>query len=508
MKTINNTARPAPDRDVFHRYLFAFACAAALLVGVLVYTRQLTTNPAGFFIDESSVAYNAHTISQDGHDEYGISWPLYFRAFGEYKNPIYIYLLATVFRLTGPGIFPARLLSATLGIATAVVIGLIGFRLTKQRWLALVLTVLALATPWLFALSRIVVEVALYPLLIALFLLAVQRIAEKSRWGWIDALWIAFSLALLTFTYSIGRLLAPLLAAGLLLFTKRARFSSIARVWLLYALSLLPMFIYSARHPGALEARFKVLTYLTPQSGFMNVWEVARHYFHNLNPWRMLVTGDPGAYQVASTYGTGPVLIVTFVLFVAGVCVVLANKRVNAWWAFVIYGLVISFIPASLTRDYFHILRLSPVPVFIILLAVPALAWLTKPQTSSRRALVAIALIGTVVQGGYFQYVHAKHGREVARLKIFDADYHSTIMPKAIAAAGPGPIYVQDAPAIPGYIQALWYATLDHVPAEKFVILTEDANVPPGGVVISTKPGCMSCEVLFERSPYRVYIVK
>jgi 4-amino-4-deoxy-L-arabinose transferase-like glycosyltransferase len=508
VKTINNTARRAPDRDVLHRYLFASACAAVLLAAVFVYTRQLTTNPAGFFIDESSVAYNAYTISQDGHDEYGNSWPLYFRAFGEYKNPIYIYLLAAVFRLTGPGIFTARLLSATLGIATAVVIGLIGFRLTKQRWLALVLTVLALLTPWFFALSRIVVEVALYPLLIALFLLAVQRISEKSRWGWNDAICIALTLALLTFTYSIGRLLAPLLAAGLLLFTKRARFWSIARVWLLYAISLLPMFIFRARHPGALEARFKVLTYLAPESRFLNVWEIARHYFHNINPWRMLVTGDPGAYQVASTYGTGPVLIVTLVLFVAGVCLLLAHKQVNAWWAFVIYGLVISFVPASLTRDYFHILRLSPVPVFMILLAVPALAWLTKPPAGSRRALIVIALIVTVAQGGYFQYVHAKRGREVARLNIFDADYHATIMPAAIAAAGSGPVYVRDAQASPGYIQALWYATLDHMLAERFVILTDEANAPPGGVVISTKPGCTSCEVLFERSPYRVYIAK
>jgi 4-amino-4-deoxy-L-arabinose transferase-like glycosyltransferase len=401
----------------------------------------------------------------------------------------------------------ARALSAMLGVATAVVIGLIGFRLTKQRWIGLMLILLTLATPWLFALSRIVVEVALYPLLVALFLWAVQRIVEKNLWRWIDALWIALTLALLTYTYSIGRLLAPLLAAGLLLFAKRARLFSIARVWLLYAISLLPMFIFRVRHPGALEARFNVLTYLTSQSYFMDVVEIVRHYFNNINPWRMLVTGDPTTYQVASTYGTGPVLIVTFVMAAAGVCLLLTNKSVSAWWGFVIYGLVISFIPASLTRDYFHILRLSAVPVFLIVLTTPALAWLISGATAIRHALLVTVIVGTMAQAGYFQIVHERRGREVSRMNIFDADYRNVILPAAITAANGQPIYVTDAPAIPGYIQALWYATLDHLPRERFVILGGGAPPPAGAVVISTNPACAR-EALFQRSPYCVYIAK
>jgi 4-amino-4-deoxy-L-arabinose transferase-like glycosyltransferase len=490
------------------RWPILLASLALAAAAIFTYFNNVSQNPPGFFIDESSISYNAYTISQNGRDEYGVAWPLYFRAFGDYKNPIYIYLLACIFRLTGPSIFVARAFSATLGVATTLVIGLIGFRLTKQRWIALMLILLALATPWLFALSRIVFEVALYPLLVALFLFAVQRIAEKNRWRWIDALWIALTLALLTYCYSIGRLLGPLLAAGLLLFAKHARLSSIARVWSLYAISLLPMLIFRGRHPGALEARFTLLTYLTAQNYFMDGWEIVRHYFHNINPWRLLVTGDPAIYQVASTYGTGPVLLVTFVLAAAGVCLLLTKKGLNAWWAFVNYGLLISFVPASLTRDYFHLLRLSAVPVFLTLLAVPALAWITEKQTRPRRALISIAIVLTLAQGVYFQFVHEQRGREASRMKIFDADYRATIMPKAMAASGSGPIYLQDAPAVPGYIQARWYATLDHVALDKFTIVAGDAELPEGAVVISTNPACTRCEILFERSPYRVYIAK
>ena len=79
---------------------------------IVFYFARLKSNPPGYYIDESSISYNAYTISQTGVDEFGTSWPLYFRSFGDYKNPIYIYLLAGIYRITGPGILTARALSA------------------------------------------------------------------------------------------------------------------------------------------------------------------------------------------------------------------------------------------------------------------------------------------------------------------------------------------------------------------------------------------------------------
>ncbi|HEX8897128.1 MAG TPA: hypothetical protein VF751_00395, partial [Chthoniobacterales bacterium] len=63
----------------------AVLAAVAIVASGLCFVR-LTTNPPGFYIDESSVAYNAHTIATTGRDENGVAWPLYFRAFGDYKN--------------------------------------------------------------------------------------------------------------------------------------------------------------------------------------------------------------------------------------------------------------------------------------------------------------------------------------------------------------------------------------------------------------------------------------
>src|SRR5919112_695770 len=202
-----------PNR--WHERLRPRAAASALWLllaaaGLAFYAWGAGANPPGFFIDESSVAYNAHAVSEAGRDEHGEAWPLYFRAFGDYKNPTYVYLLAAVFRAAG-----------------------------------LLTFLTALLTPWLFELSRVVVEVAAYPLAVALFLLAARRAASREAWGVADSALVAATLALVTYTYSTGRLFGPLLALGLaLLVTKRRRVVSLLTTWALYGLALVPLYVY------------------------------------------------------------------------------------------------------------------------------------------------------------------------------------------------------------------------------------------------------------------------
>ncbi len=72
--------------------------AAVCVLAFALYAADVPDNPPGFYIDESSIAYNALSVARSGRDEHGEAWPLYFRAFGDYKNPTYVYLLAAVFR--------------------------------------------------------------------------------------------------------------------------------------------------------------------------------------------------------------------------------------------------------------------------------------------------------------------------------------------------------------------------------------------------------------------------
>lgn len=482
---------------------------AVLVAGGFLYTHALTTNPAGFYIDESSIAYNAHLIAQTGRDEHDAAWPLYFRAFGDYKNPVYVYLLAGIFRITGPGILSARLLSATAVFLAAVLLSFLAWRITRRQSTTLIVLIAALLTPWLFELSRVVVEVALYPLLVTSLLLVVHRVAQTQKWTWLDNGAVAALLALLTYSYSIGRLLGPLLGLGLIIFVRRARFASIAKVWALYLLTLVPLFVFQQRHPGALSARYHLITIITPQTSYADVpFAFLKHFLGNINPWKMVVSGDPNAYQIASVYGTGPMLGAVLLLAVGSIVLLTTRRLLNAWWCFVIYGLAVSVVPASLTRDYFHILRLAAVPVFVLALTIPACEWLLERDLPLRRALIAATLFLMLAQGLFFHSRFRAAASDKRRLDLFDADYASRILPLALETSANGSVYIADSPPIPGYIQALWYATLDHIPRDKFTILPPDTTVPNSGAVITTEDTCPRCDVLLKRWPYMVAIVK
>jgi hypothetical protein len=526
--------RPARARSAL---LAAAPCALALAL----YWADVPASPPGFYIDESSIAYNAHTISQTGRDEYGTPWPLFFRAFGDYKNPSFVYLLAAVFRLAGPSIAAARLLSAALGAAAALLLGLLAFRMTRSTEAAAVVACSALLTPWLYECSRLAFEVSAYPLVVALFLLALRRASAKERWGLRDAFALAASLALLTYTYSTGRLLGPLLAAGLAFFLTRRGAARVALVWGLYALALLPLFVFWRRNPGALTGRFNLLTYATPQTTLAaDASEFARHYLADLNPWRWLVTGESNIRDNAT--GSGALLAATFALAALGLVLILRDHRREAWWRFILFALAASVVPAALTATDFPQLRLAAFPVFLHVLTIPALARLlvkerspvspsasdapsgsasarvahgdedaqhsraqAAPRLLAHRRAALYALVALMLlQGAHFQWLY--HRRAPERWYVFDARFAREVLAPALAT-GRTPIYLYDPPGRSGYIQALWHGALRGVRAARFVRLMPADAPPPGALVISTEEDCANCRLLARHINYILYAV-
>jgi hypothetical protein len=163
---------------------------------------------------------------------------------------------------------------------------------------------MAFLTPWLFEMSRVVLEVALYPLIVVLFLFCVRQASKQERWRWSTVLCLSFTLALLTYSYSIGRLLAPLLAFGLVLFANRERWPGIIRTWAIYLLTLVPLIAYQREHQGALTGRFRMISNSKPGDSWLaSVWVFVKHYLGNIDPRRLFILGDPNIYQVSHLYG-------------------------------------------------------------------------------------------------------------------------------------------------------------------------------------------------------------
>jgi 4-amino-4-deoxy-L-arabinose transferase-like glycosyltransferase len=502
---VDKQTSPETAQNLWRRYRVPLIVLGIVLL-VALYVAGVPHNPPGFYLDESSIAYNAHTIAQTGLDEYGNSWPLYFRAFGEYKNPTYVYLLAALYRLTGPSIFVARALSAALGLLAAFFLGILAWQITRQQSIGLIVGVIALFTPWFFELSRLVVEVAMYPLALALFLLVLHRVSSKSKWSQLEIIGLAFTLGLLTYVYSIGRLLAPLLGLGLLFFVTRKRVLAIIETWALYALTLVPLLIFNQRHPGALLTKFRWATYITSESTPVQIAsEFSKHYLTNLSPWSLLFSGD--SHQVAHIPSMGSLLIAPALIIVAGIVIVIQRHLRDPWWRFILYGVLAAVIPASLTRDQFPSLRLIAVPVFLLVLSVPGLVWLldASARSQTRRAILALVLTATTLQVAVFQWrFHRTYRNSSTRLAEFDAQYPELLT--AAAASGRRPIYLIDQSSLPGYIQAYWYGTLRGMDGSEFVRMPFGSQAPPEGVVITTEAPPANARIVSHTGPYTAYI--
>ena len=466
----------------------------------IAYFYHVPTNPVGFFVDEASIAYNAHTIAQHGSDEHGAAFPLYFRAFGEYKSPVYIYLLSAVFWLTGPSVLVARLLSAVAGLIAAVLFGILGARIAGRRLVGLILFLATALTPWLFEVSRLVFEVALLPAILALFLLLLQSAAKRRQWPLPLCAGLGVLLGLITYTYSIGRLLAPLFALGLAFFLTRQRRRSIVLTWIVFALMLLPLAVFSGRHPGALSERFKFVTYVKPEDTRSQIaLRFVKNYLENFSPRSWLLKGDPEPRHHLP--GMGSLLAGVVALALLGLIVVLARYRGDAWWRFILYGLLVSPIGASLTLDHFHTLRLIALPCFLLVLTVPAFEFLLEQGTrqNARRLTLASLIVITLLQGAVFQW---RFQTAVPREDAFDS-YYQELLSKALARPE-RPIYLFDkTPA--AYVYAFWYATLKGVKLDNFQRLSLPKSPPSGAIVIGHELPCTNCEVIGERGQFQVY---
>jgi 4-amino-4-deoxy-L-arabinose transferase-like glycosyltransferase len=484
-------------------------------IAIALYVAEVPGNPPGFFVDESSIAYNAYTISQHGVDEYGTSWPLFFRAFGEYKNPVLIYLLASLYSVFGPSQFLARLLSALLVLAAALLLGALSGRATRSRTVGIIVGASACLTPWLFELSRLVFEVAFLPLAVALFLWALQVALTHDPPHWLHSIALALTLSLITYSSGVGRVLAPLFCCGLLLCGSKNRWLHFGQIFLFYGLTLIPLIWFWKTNPNALETRWAQVTYF--HSGATRTEISLRflgNYFRCFNPWDWLVAGDSEPRHHLATMGS--LLFATAALACGGL-VLFFTQRLwrEPWWRFVVFGLLVAPIPNALTIDRFHTLRLIALPMFVLLLTAPALAWLLE-RSLVKRVVLATVIGSTLLQGALFQWqFHAAGGQ---RWHAFDTFYPEVF---AAAIARPErPIYLVDRHGAPGYIHAYWYGLFHGLKKSDFVRITPHKSAkwrtkafstgerpPPGALLISCEFTCPECDLLLERASFRAYIV-
>lgn len=464
----------------------------ALVAGLAIaaHAWRIADIPHGFFLDETSIGYNAWQIAQSGRDEHGVAWPLYFRAFGEYKNPVYIYFLAAIYKVFGLSETATRAASFAAWLIGSLLLLDLLRRLTKDRAVLLYAVICIGFTPWLFALSRISFEViSLYPLLV-LNLWAIHRAYEGDAVRWAAVGGIALGVA--AYAYSTFRMLAPLQVLALLLAYPGREYWR-RHAWLLGScvVTMMPLAAYALAHADNLTLRFGHITYLHDPG--LTTWDkvaaFVERYLEYFGPDFLAVHGDPIIRH--HTGLGGELLLATIPLALLGLWFGL--RRGSSFTRLLVAGVVIAPLAAALTREHGHSLRAFSMVVFAIPLSVMGAIWLRE-----RLGSIAVLLLAAcaAIQGALYTLDYSTRYAAATDVEFGSRGFEAAL--RAALARSTGRVIVDGRP-LP-QIHILFYReilAIEEGPAvrDRTVLVGREDELRPGDAYIMFDPAfsCAGC---------------
>lgn len=385
----------------------------SLLLGLFLRIFLINQNPPSLNWDEVSHGFNAYSILKTGRDEWGSIMPLIFRCFGDFKLPLYIYLTVPSILFFGLNPFSVRLVSVIAGTLTPLIIYLILKKLTPSKkiipFLGLLIT---LFSPGTIFLSRIALEANLFMFLFCLSLYFL--ISQKFGWS-------TFIFGLSLFSYNSSRVLLPFYLAALFYFISKEKinfkkiFSQFIPFIILASLAVYQTFNQSG------QARYQWVSLL--DSGSINqinelrqiyprflvnkatyfTFTAIKNYLSHFNPQFIFFNGGSHyQFSLPHFYIISPLLIPFFLL---GLIYLIKNIR-QLPYKLILFWLIISPIPSSITRDAPHILRsITFIPIIIIIISLGISYSLNKFTKLNLLYISAALILGQIFfWPKYFQY--------------------------------------------------------------------------------------------------------
>jgi hypothetical protein len=211
---------------------------------------------------------------------------------------------------------------------------------------------------------------------------------------------------MILYTYTTGRLLAPLMvAAAAVCFYRAPSYRKLLPAFLAgAALAAIPMALFFVRHPGMAEKRFALVSvWHDNPSALLAAQRVTTSYLQHLaNTDFLFRTGQHNLWHNA---GFGLLPIWLFIPMVFGIGS-LWNRRVSPFALFLGAALLIAPIPVCLTYENLpHTSRfLHYAPLALILGALAISDWIDTAHPS--RLLRALACAAALAEGGLYLYYY------------------------------------------------------------------------------------------------------
>lgn len=379
--------------------------------------------PFGFYQDESAIGFNAYSIMETGKDEYGNSFPLYFKSFGDYKLPIYIYTATFPIKVFGLNEFAVRFPSAFFGFLTVVVFYFFVKSFTNNQRLSIMATLLLALNPWHLHYSRATFEVSISLFLFVLGGLLLYKALTNGTRGFFLLGIICFILDI--YSYNLTRLLSPLLLL-LILFIYRQKVKSVSKNEFiatgLFSIALLiPFFVTLFGNGGVssaggtlifssatikaaileLRSYFIVLPALLTKFLFNNpilmIWQYIEHIMSYFSVQFFFISGsEHGNHGIGNV---GQFYMFEFILIIVGILKSLKER--GKWAMFMVFWAVIVIAVASLTREAPHATRsfflLVPLEIFSAYGALAIWSWVKENGLGKHSKITTLGVFVSIL---------------------------------------------------------------------------------------------------------------
>jgi len=366
--------------------------AGTILLGFFLRFYKLGLAPAGLYLDEAGQGYSAYSILKTGKDEFGMPFPAAFRSFNDFKTPIYIYLIVPFIPIFGLNTFTIRFPSFFFSILTLPLLYFLIKKLSSHQspntsHLALIASLMLAISPWhvLFGRTNFECNVALFFLLLGYYLF--QLSLKKPVMLVLSAFFLAIALP----AYHSERILVPLIILffvikyfKILTSPSHLKYSIIGLV-IGIVITIPTIEIFNT--PGFM-ARVSTLNIFGANSWGVKEWPSL--YLSYFSPRNLFWLGDSGPRS--SFPGLSVMYLWQFPLFVYGIYLLFTKKIASDLKQFIILMLVISPIPASLTRDPFSTIRSLPLVIPLNIICALAIADLFERVKNKKLFIVGSSL--------------------------------------------------------------------------------------------------------------------